>query len=139
MQSSGGGWRPLKNGDGKSLPRSKKTIPITSRIRIEFYLPQRPSERRYEVVSAWLIRELTYLRGGTTRLEEAQGTYRSAAGELIADEITVLWCDFALDWERARDRQGAFDYVAKLRQFLQQMLSAEEEILVVLMPVYHFP
>jgi hypothetical protein len=73
------------------LPRSKKTIPITSRIRIEFYLPQRPGERRYEVVGDWLIRELTYLRGGTTRIEDTQGTYRSAAGDLIGDKVTVLW------------------------------------------------
>ncbi len=120
------------------MPRSKKSIPITSRIRIEFYLPQRPGHRRYELVHEWLIRELTYLRGSTTRLEEALGTYRAENGELIADEITVLWCDFPLDWERAKDRQEAFDYVAKLQVFIRQMLSAEEERLITLLPVYHF-
>jgi hypothetical protein len=120
------------------LPRSKKSIPIISRIRIEFYLPKRPGLRRYEVVRDWLIRELTYLRGGTTRVEEAQGTYRSEAGEIIADVITVLWCDFALKWDRAKDRQEAFEYVAKLHLFIRQMLGEEEEILIVLLPVYHF-
>ena len=120
------------------MPRSKKSIPITSRIRIEFYLPQRPGERRYQIVNDWLIRELTHLRGGTTRIEDAQGTYRSAAGDLIADEVTVLWCDFALDWELAKDRQEAFAYVAKLQIFIRQMLALEEEILIALLPVYHF-
>jgi hypothetical protein len=120
------------------LPRSKKSIPIISRIRIEFYLPKRPGFRRYEIVRDWLIWGLTYLRGGTTRVEEARGTYRSEGGEIIADVITVLWCDFALDWNRARDRQEAVEYVAKLRLFIRQMLVEEEEILIALLPVYHF-
>ena len=120
------------------MRRSKKSIPIISRIRIELYLPKRPGLRRYEIVRDWLIRELTYLRGGTTRLEEAQGTYRSEAGEVIADVITFLWCDFALDWERAKDRREAFEYVAKLRLFIRQMLREEEEILIAILPVYHF-
>lgn len=120
------------------MRRSKRSIPTTSRIRIEFYLPKRPGLHCYESVRDWLIRELTYLRGGTTRIEEAQGIYRSKAGEIIADTITVLWCNFALNWNRSPDRQEAVEYVAKLRQFVRHMLAEEEEILIVLLPVYHF-
>ena len=49
------------------------------------------------MVSDWLILELTYLRGGTTHIEDTLSTYRSTADDLVADDLTVLWCHFALD------------------------------------------
>jgi len=119
------------------LRRSRKSIRTTSRIRIEFYLPERPERLRYQVVRDWIIRELTYLRGGTTRIEGAKGTYRSENGGLIPDVVTLIWCDFALDWQIPKDRRQALDYITRLRLFMREMLHEEEEILIVLLPVLH--
>ena len=138
MRSFGADLLPSPNGERKNLRLSRKSIPISSRVRIEFYLPNRPALRRYEVVRDWLIGELTYLRGGTTRIEHAQGTYRSQKVELIADDITLLWCDFAFDWDAEKDPQEVFDYVRKLQVFIHQMLGEEEGILISLVPLHHF-
>ena len=110
------------------MPRSKSAIPITSKIRLEFYLPERADVRRYAITKEWLISELTHVRGGSSRIEGISGTYLDSRNMMTDDTITLLWCDLNLRWERTAHRREAIQYARGLKQFLIHNLREEEEI-----------
>lgn len=73
------------------------------RIRVEVYLPVR-YEAAYQDTLAWLIREFTELRGGCTVIENAGGYYLSNSNEVIDDRVSVVYCDFPMNWNKRGDR-----------------------------------
>ena len=105
------------------------------RIRIEVYLPIR-YETAYGDTLAWLIREFTELRGGCTVIENAGGYYLSNANQIIDDRVSIIYCDFPMNWAKRNDRNEVSKYCAELQSFLLENLW-EEAILIVAYPVSH--
>ena len=105
------------------------------RIRVEVYVPVR-YEAAYQNTLSWLIREFTELRGGCTVIENAAGYYLSEANEIIDDRVSVVYCDFPLNWGRRADRGEALRYCAGLQSFLLDNLR-EEAVLIASHPVAH--
>ena len=119
------------------MPSSSDAIQARSRIRLEFYLPERSERLRYRVAREWLIRELTYSQGGTSRVENLNGTYLSGEGQVIADRVSLVWCDTIFSWNSRRERAELLAYAAQLKRFLEMHLVEEETILIAVVPVYH--
>ena len=91
------------------------------RIRIEVYLPVR-YEAAYSDTLAWLIREFTELRGGCTVIENAGGYYLSNANQIIDDRVSVIYCDFPMNWTKRNDRNEILKYCTELESFLLENL-----------------
>lgn len=106
------------------------------RIRVEAYVPVR-YESAYKDTLAWLIREFTELRGGCTVIENAGGYYLSTANEIIDDRVSMVYCDFPMNWSKPSDRNEAMKYCAELQKFLLDNLWEEEAILIVAYSVSH--
>ena len=107
---------------------------FANKVRVEVYLP-RLHARPYRTIRAWLIDELTALRGGCTVQEHLSGHYRSQAKEFVEDHICVVYSDFDMDWSQPTEQADVLDYCATLRQFLVDNLLEEEEILISAYPV----
>ena len=105
------------------------------RIRVEVYIPVR-YESSYQDTLAWLIREFKELRGGCTVIENAGGYYLSASNEIIDDRVSIVYCDFPLNWNKRNDRSEVAKYSSELERFLMGNLS-EEAVLIAAFPVSH--
>lgn len=105
------------------------------RVRVEFYFPvsEVPAYVHYR---KWLIEELTQLHGGCSVQENLVGYYYSENKKLIEDRISVIYCDFDMDWFQPDERSMVLDYCVRLKQFLLDNLS-EEEFLIGAYPVAH--
>lgn len=105
------------------------------RIRVEVYVPIR-YEAAYQDILSWLIREFTELRGGCTVIENAGGYYLSEENQIIDDRVSVVYCDFTLNWNKRAERNEVLQYCAGLQTFLLENLW-EEAVLIVTHPVSH--
>lgn len=105
------------------------------KIRVEVYAPVR-YEPAYQDTLNWLIREFTELRGGCTVIENVGGYYLSHANQIIDDRVSIVYCDFPMNWAKRADRNEVMKYCAGLQSFLLENLW-EEEVLVVAYPVTH--
>lgn len=105
------------------------------KIRVEVYVPVR-YEPSYQDTLTWLIDEFTELCGGCTVHENAGGYYRSKAGEVIDDRVSIVYSDFPMNWDDASDQAEALDYCATLQRFLLENLW-EEEILIAAYAISH--
>jgi hypothetical protein len=105
------------------------------RIRVEVYVPIR-YEAAYQDTLSWLIQEFTELRGGCTVVEDAGGYYLSQENEIIEDRVSVVYCDFPMNWSKRAERNEVLQYCAELQTFLLENLW-EEAILIVAYPVSH--
>ena len=105
------------------------------RIRVEVYVPIR-YEPAYQDTLSWLIREFTELRGGCTVIENTGGYYLSQANEIIDDRVSVIYCDFPMNWNKPAERNEVLKYCAGLQTFLLENLW-EEAILIAAYPVSH--
>lgn len=110
-------------------------LSFAPRIRVEVYLPVR-YEAAYQDTLGWLIREFTELRGGCTVIENAGGYYLSDSNEIIDDRVSVVYCDFPMNWNKRSDRNAILRYCGELQSFLLDNLW-EEAILIVTHPVSH--
>lgn len=105
------------------------------RIRVEVYVPIR-YEPAYQNTLSWVIDEFTELRGGCTVNESVGGYYLSHDNQVIDDRISVVYCDFPLDWDSSRERKDVLEYCSKLQRFVLENLS-EEAVLISVYPVSH--
>jgi len=105
------------------------------RIRVEVYLPVR-YEAPYQDTLAWIIREFTHLYGGCTVIENAGGYYLSKANQAVDDRVSVIYCDFPMNWAKRADRNHALKYCTELESFLFSNLW-EEAILIAAYSVSH--
>jgi len=108
---------------------------LTPRIRVEVYIPIRYA-LSYHNLLTWVIEEFTQLRGGCTVNENVGGYYLSRAHEVINDRVSVVYCDFPMDWRKRADRKDVLTYCTTLKEFLFENLW-EEEILICVYPVSH--
>lgn len=108
---------------------------FANKVRFEVYLP-RLHAHPYREARAWLIDELTRLRGGCTVQENVTGHYLSPKGGFIEDHICVVYSDFEMDWSKPDERAEVLNYCTVVKQYLLDNLS-EEEILVTAYPVSH--
>ncbi len=122
--STGGGASTLKS-SGRPTPR-----PAT---RIECYIPEYLDQAAYGIVYDWLCDEFTHVHGGCSSIKGVSGQYRSVAGHVIADRVTVVWCDLPWRWTAARERAEVVSYAAGLRDYLSALLPEEEVIYVALL------
>ena len=67
-------------------------MPLLERTRVEVYLPDLSSSE-YQNLLRSLEEELTYAFGGSTILKGLEGSYLSASGWLILDQINLLYSD----------------------------------------------
>jgi hypothetical protein len=108
-------------------------LPLSEKVRIEVFLPD-PADPIYRNLLEELATELSYAFGGITIIP-ASGKYRSSAGLIISDKISILFCDTPLSWER--DRLALGQYVEWLRRDAEHSLEREEVVLVSVYPVFH--
>ncbi|HXF40184.1 MAG TPA: hypothetical protein VN687_10775 [Blastocatellia bacterium] len=105
------------------------------RIRVEVYLPVR-YESAYQDTLAWIIRQFTELRGGCTVIENAGGYYLSQYSELIDDRVSVVYCDFPMNWTKRAERNEVLEYCSELQSFMLRNLW-EEAVLIAAYPTAH--
>lgn len=75
------------------------------------------------------------MRGGSTLTTPFTGLYVSASrGDVIRDDVHVLFCDFNLDAENPGHHAELVRYLNELRALLMEALS-EEEVWIVYHPV----
>jgi hypothetical protein len=106
---------------------------LSETARVEVFIPDLP-DPSYSSLLTQLETELSYAFGGCTLLS-ASGTFRSTAGRILLDKITILFTDIPLELERDRLRLG--DYMNSVREAIQEVLALEESILVAVHPVHH--
>lgn len=105
------------------------------RIRVEVYLPVR-YEPAYRDTLSWVIRQFTELRGGCTVIENAGGYYLSQSNQIIDDRVSLVYCDFPMNWAKRAERKETLEYCSELQSFLLRNLW-EEAILIAVFPVSH--
>lgn len=93
-------------------------------------------EAAYQDTRSWVIREFTELLGGCTVLEDVGGHYLSQQNEIVDDRVSMIYCDFPLNWNSRVERNEALEYCSKLQRFLLANLWAEA-ILIAAHPVSH--
>ncbi len=105
------------------------------RIRVEVYLPVR-YEPAYQDTLAWVIQQFTELRGGCTVIENAGGYYLSQYNRVTDDRVSVVYCDFPMNWTKRAERKETLEYCSELQSFLLRNLW-EEAILIAAYSVSH--
>jgi hypothetical protein len=108
-------------------------LPLSEKVRIEIFIPDLP-DPVYGRILEELGNELAYAYGGCTLLP-AQGKYRSSAGLILPDKISLLFADTPFAW--SRDKLTIELYAQRIRLVVQRALTTEESILVLVYPVYH--
>ena len=110
-------------------------MPIEQRTRVEIFIPIRTDTADYQAITDWVAEELAFARGGSTLTTPFTGLYTSATqGEIVRDDIHIIFCDFALDPARADHLAELTGYLDQLRLLLMEALN-EEEVWIVFHPV----
>ena len=108
-------------------------MPLSSRARIEIYLPdnrKRASKKLREAVE----REFLETFGGCTIVKDIKGLYLSDEGESDDDKIVLLYADTPFEFRRNRAAIGK--YTDELKDDAFQTTN-EESILIVVHEIYH--
>ena len=106
---------------------------LSEKVRVEIFIPDLP-DPSYGSLLTELETELSYAFGGCTLLS-ASGNFRSEAGPILPDKVSILFTDVTLELERDRLRVG--QYIDRVRDAIQDALGREESILIAAHPVYH--
>lgn len=77
------------------------------------YVPIR-YDAAYQDTLSWLIREFTELRGGCTVLENIGGYYLSESKQIIDDRVSIVYCDFPMNWNVRTERSEVLQYCSGL-------------------------
>lgn len=108
-------------------------MPLLERTRVEVYLPDLPSSE-YQNLLRSFEEELTYAFGGSSLLRGLEGSYLSASGRRIPDQINLLYSDAPL--ALSTDFAIVAAYVRELKNAAIEALS-EETVLISVGQVYH--
>lgn len=108
-------------------------MPLSEKVRIEVYVPDRP-ETHYQNLLDAFADEFTEAFGGATVQRGFEGRYLYDAGEKIVEPMNVVYADLPLNLEKYRD-EIAF-YLSEIKQAAEEILE-EEEILVTVRPLFH--
>jgi hypothetical protein len=110
-------------------------VPLEKRTRVEIFLPIRTESADYQTITDLLAEELAFSRGGSTLTSPFTGLYVSSSrGDVVRDDIHVLFCDFDLDTDKPEHFVKLTSYLDEVRALLMDALN-EEEVWVVYHPV----
>ena len=110
-------------------------MPLEKRTRVEIFLPIRTDSADYQTITDWLAEELAYSRGGSTLTSPFTGLYVSSSrGDVVRDDIHVLFCDFELDADNPEQFVKLTNYLDEVRSLIIDALN-EEEVWVVSHPI----
>ena len=110
-------------------------MPLEKRTRVEIFLPIRTDSAGYQTITDWLAEELAYARGGSTLTSPFAGLYVSRSrGDVVRDDINVLFCDFDLDSDSLDDQVELANYLNEARSLLMDVLN-EQDVWIVYHPV----
>jgi hypothetical protein len=69
-------------------------------------------------------------------IENAGGYYLSQSNQIIDDRVSLVYCDFPMNWTKRAERKETREYCSELQSFLLRNLW-EEAILIAMFPVSH--
>jgi hypothetical protein len=108
-------------------------LPLSSRARIEIYLPDAP-KKIYRNARRAFEREFLETFGGCTVIKNIKGLYLDADGKTDEDKIVLLYADTPFEFRR--NRAALSKYTDELRAIAHQTTN-EESILIVVHEIYH--
>jgi hypothetical protein len=108
-------------------------LPLSSRARIEIYLPDVP-KRIYQNARKVFEREFLETFGGCTVIKNIKGLYLGADGKTDEDKIVLIYTDTPFEFRR--NRAALSKYTDELRDVAFQTTN-EESILIVVHEIYH--
>jgi hypothetical protein len=108
-------------------------LPLSSKARIEIYLPDKP-KRTYKKLREVFEKEFLETFGGCTVIKDIKGLYLSGDGQTDADKILLLYADTPFEFRRNRAALGK--YTDELKEVAYKTTN-EESILIVVHEIYH--
>jgi hypothetical protein len=108
-------------------------LPLSSRARIEIYLPDIP-KKVYRNARRAFEREFLETFGGCTVIKGIKGLYLSAAGKSETDKIVLIYADTPFEFRK--NRAALSKYTDQLREVAYRATN-EESILIVVHELYH--
>ena len=108
-------------------------MPLSSKARIEIYLPDR-RKRTYVKLREAFEKEFLETFGGCTIIKDIKGLYLSDNGKTDADKILLLYADTPFEFRRNRAALGK--YTDELKDAAYKA-TREESILIVVHEIYH--
>lgn len=108
-------------------------MPLSSRARIEIYLPDVP-KRIYQNARKAFEREFLETFGGCTVIKNIKGLYANADGKADEDKIILLYADTPFEFRK--NRAALSKYTDELREVAYKTTN-EESILIVVHEIYH--
>jgi len=108
-------------------------LPLSERVRVEIFIPDLP-DPIYQRILEELSDELSYAFGGCT-VARTFGKYRSSFGQILPDNINVLFTDAPFIW--TQDRRIIERYLREIRNVVALALGKEESILIAVYPISH--
>jgi hypothetical protein len=108
-------------------------LPLSSRARIEIYLPD--NERKvYQNARKAFEREFLETFGGCTVIRDIRGLYLAEDEMAEKDQIVLIYTDTPFDFRR--NCKALSKYTDELRE-VAHLTTEEESILIVLHEIYH--
>ena len=108
-------------------------MPLSSRARIEIYLPDVP-KKIYRNARRAFEREFLETFGGCTVIKNIKGLYLSADNKTDTDKIVLIYAD--TPFEFPKNRKALSKYTDELRE-VAFLSTNEESILIVVHEIYH--
>lgn len=108
-------------------------MPLSEKVRIEIYVPDR-REKSYQNLLDAVADEFTEAFGGATVIRGFEGRYESDVGEKIIEKMNVIYTDLPLDLATYQNEVGS--YLDALKAAAHEVLR-EESILVTARSIFH--
>lgn len=109
-------------------------MPLSAKARVEVYIPDQPSPENQYLLQT-IADEFATTFGGSTTVHGLRGKYQSRSGEVLDDPIAMVYTDTSFSFEKNSSELNG--YAEKVRKSVFIALEDEEEVLVVVFPVYH--
>lgn len=110
-----------------------RSLPLSEKVRIEIYIPDRMDKPVYRQLLHQLNDEFTIGFGGCTVIHGLIGSYSSQSGTIIPDRVDMLFIDLAYPLDEHFDRIS--QYCDNLRLAIFNALN-EEAILITVSKLY---
>jgi hypothetical protein len=108
-------------------------LPLSSRARIEIYLPDVP-KKVYRNARRAFEKEFLETFGGCTVIKGIKGLYLAAGGKPETDKIVLIYTDTPFEFRR--NRAALSKYTDELREVAYKTTN-EESILIVVHEIFH--
>ena len=108
-------------------------MPLSSRARIEIYLPDVPKKNYRNLLRAF-EREFLETFGGCTLIKNIKGLYLSEKEKSETDKIVLIYADTPFEFRK--NRAALSKYTDELKEVAFKTTN-EESILIVVHEIYH--